>query len=68
MHADTLTLILIMEQSRVHPWSESWHKGYMDQNDVKPIKCQCCPHIETSKLIDWFLCEGNNGIWWVKQG
>ena len=34
MHADTLTLILIMEHSRMHPSFESWQKGYMDQNDV----------------------------------
>ena len=26
------------------------------------IKCQCCPHIETSKSIDWFLYEGNTGL------
>ena len=35
------------------------------------MKCQCCPHIETSqtnsRLIDWFLYEGNTGTSWVNQ-
>ena len=37
-----------------------------------PIKYQCCPHRNQSidllcKSIDWFLYEGNTGIWWVNQ-
>ena len=37
-----------------------------------PIKYQCCPHRNQAidllcKSIDWFLYEGNTGIWWVNQ-
>ena len=31
------------------PFAFQWRKA-LDQSDVEPIKCQYCPHIETSQL------------------
>ena len=27
-----------------------------------PIKCLCCPHVETSQLIFWIFCANGKGI------